>query len=182
MSNDLIEENVSWVTPWFLEPYSVEIDLTASERDVLDEISSRWSTSDKIVLFEDLSERFGRDFVGRIIDRVVAAHIQPEWEENSRKEPSNNLDDFIRLLWEPLPAAGFDVSIEHMPEGVQIHCTRCPHADIGRRNNAAFWFYHLVCSGDPYAAAGFNPRIGFRRTQTLMEGHPCCDHFYFIKP
>jgi hypothetical protein len=168
--------------PGFLTPYSVEIDLTASERDVLDEISSRWSTSDKIVLFEDLSERFGRDFVGRIIDRVVAAAYSARMGGNGRKEPSNNLDDFIRLLWEPLPAAGFDVSIEHMPEGVQIHCTRCPHADIGRRNNAAFWFYHLVCSGDPYAAAGFNPRIGFRRTQTLMEGHPCCDHFYFIKP
>ncbi len=181
MNNDLIEENVSWVTPWFLDPYSVAIDLTASERDVLDEISSRWSSSNKLMLLEEMGDRYGCDFVGRIIDSVVAAHIRPEWEENGRKQVSNGLNDFIRLMWEPLPAAGFDVTIDHLPDGVQIHCTRCPHAETGLRNNASFWLYHLVCSGDPHAAAGFNPKIGFRRTQTLMEGHPCCDHFYYIK-
>lgn len=181
MQNDLIETNLPWVTPWFCDPYSEEIHLEAREREVLDEISSHWESTDTIVLFDDLSLRFGRDTVGQVIDKVVAAHIRPEWEENSRKEPSNTLDDFIRRMWGPLPEEGFDVEIERREEGVQIHCTRCPLAETGNSIDAAFWFYHLVCSGDPHAAAGFNPKIGFRRTQTLMQGHPCCDHFYFVK-
>jgi hypothetical protein len=181
MQNDLVETNLPWVTPWFCDPYSEEIQLDVRERELLDEISSRWASTDTIALFDDLSGRFGRDIIASVIDKVVAAHIRPEWEENGRKQTSTTLDDFIRLMWGPLPEAGFDVEIENRADGVQIHCTRCPHADTGNKNGVAFWFYHLVCSGDPHAAAGFNPEIGFRRTQTLMEGHPCCDHFYYMK-
>jgi predicted ArsR family transcriptional regulator len=181
MNTDLIEEKLPWVTPWFLNPYSVDIHLDDRERDVLNELSSRWASTEKIALFNELSERYGRDLVGQVIDRVVAAHIQPEWEENGKKQPSQELDEFIKLMWEPLPTMGFEVEIDKRVDGVQIQCTRCPLADAGIKSDAAFWFYHLVCSGDPHAAAGFNPLIGFRRTQTLMEGHPCCDHFYFLE-
>jgi len=181
MNHDLIEEKLPWVTPWFLDPYSVKIQIDEPERNVLDEISSRWASTDKIMLFNELSERYGRDLVGQVIDLVVAAHILPEWEENGKKQPSQELDKFIELMWGPLPTMGFEVKIEKQADSVQIHCTRCPLAETGIEYDAAFWFYHLVCSGDPHAAAGFNPRIGFRRTQTLMEGHPCCDHFYFAE-
>jgi hypothetical protein len=181
MKNDLIKTNLPWVTPWFCNPYSEEIDLDAIEREIADEISSRWESTDTLVLFDDLVGRFELETIAGVIDKVVAAHIRPEWEGNGRKQPSTTLDDFIRLMWGPLPEAGFTVEIEHQTDGIQIHCTRCPLADTGNNNGAAFWFYHLVCSGDPHAAAGFNPKIGFRRTQTLMQGHPCCDHFYFMK-
>jgi predicted ArsR family transcriptional regulator len=181
MNTDLVEEKLPWVTTWFLEPYSVEIRLEDNEREVLDEISSRWSSTDKIVLFNSLGEQFGRELVGRVIDRVVAANIQPEWQENGKKQPSQELDEFIKLMWGPLPTMGFDVEIKKQADGVQIHCTYCPLAETGIKNDIAFWMYHLVCSGDPHAAAGFNPQIGFRRTHTLMEGDPCCDHFYFLE-
>lgn len=181
MNNDIIKTSLPWVTPWFINPYGMEIQLDDRERIVLDEISSRWQSTDTLDLLNELGKRFGRDIVASVIDKVVAAHIQPEWEENGRKQPTTGLDDFIRLMWEPLPSAGFAATITRQPDGVQIRCTFCPLAETGLKNDAAFWMYHLVCSGDPYAASGFNPQIGFRRTQTLMEGHPCCDHFYFMK-
>jgi hypothetical protein len=181
MNNDLIELNLPWVIPWFLDPFSEEIQLDDREKEVLDAITLRWPTTEKLTMFNSLADQYGRDVVGQVIDKVVAGHIQPEWEENGRKQQANGLNDFIRLMWEPLPSAGFAATFTHKPDGVQIHCTFCPLAETGLKNDAAFWMYHLVCSGDPYAASGFNPRIGFRRTQTLMEGHPCCDHFYFMK-
>lgn len=180
MENDFIEQAVPWVTPWFTSSNS-HLSLEKKEREILTELSTRWASTDKLTLFNTLGDRYSRELVGRVIDKVVAAHIQPEWEENGRKESDGSMERFIQLLWGPLPAAGFDVEIQPRADGIQIHCTRCPHAENGIKNDAAFWLYHLVCSGDPYAAAGFNPQIGFRRTQTLMEGYPCCDHFYFMK-
>jgi predicted ArsR family transcriptional regulator len=181
MENDLIEKNLPWITPWFTSPDAVVMNLDIQERQILDEISARWNTTDKIDLFNSLGVRFGKEKVGGVIDKVVAAHIQPEWEELALKQPSCSIDDLIRLLWEPLTNQGFDVEIKKQTDGVQIHCTHCPHADLGRQIGGADWLYHLVCSGDPHTAAGFNPQIGFRRTMTLMEGLASCDHFYFLK-
>jgi hypothetical protein len=181
MDNDPIEKNLPWITPWFTSPDLAAMNLDIQERQILDEISSRWKTTDKIKLFNSLGERFGNDIVGSVIDKVVAAHIKPEWEELAIKQPSRTIDDLIRLLWEPLPEQGFSLTIEKLANGVQIHCTQCPHADLGRQIGGADWLFHLVCSGDPHTTAGFNPRIGFRRTMTLMEGLASCDHFYFWK-
>ena len=180
LNDDPIEQNLPWLTPWFTHPNRSLLDLSAEEEHVLDEISTHWTTTDKVTLFNSLGERFGRDLVGCVIDKVVAAHIHQEWEIVGREQPSRGIDDLVRLLWEPLPSQGFDISIEKQPDGVQIHCTLCPHADLGKRINGSEWLYHLVCSGDPPMTAGFNPNIGFRRTQTLMQGQSCCDHFYFM--
>jgi len=39
----------------------------------------------------------------------------------------------------------------------------------------------MFCQNDFYIAEGFNSKIGLKRTKTLMEGHDCCDHFYYMK-
>jgi predicted ArsR family transcriptional regulator len=178
---DPIEQNLPWLNPWFTAPGWELLDLTGEEKQVLAEISTRWSSMNKVELFDSLGEQFGYDIVGRVIEKVVAAHIQSEWEELGLSQPTRTINDLIRILWEPLRVSGFDFDRENTSDGVQFHCTHCPHADLGRKTGASEWLYHLVCSGDVYLAAGFNPKIGFRRTQTLMEGHPCCNHFYFMK-
>lgn len=180
MTNDPIEQNLPWLTPWFTTPNRNLLDLTANEDRVLREISAGWDSMPKIALFDSLGERIGNEIVSRVIDKVVAGHIRAEWAELGAGQPERGIDNLIRLVWDPLPAAGFDLRVERRPEGTQIHCTHCPHADLGRQINGSYWLYHLVCSGDPHMTAGFNPRIGFKRTQTLMQGHACCDHFYFL--
>ena len=180
MNNDPIEQNLPWLTPWFTAPNRNLFDLKVDEDQVLCDISTRWDSMLKIDLFNSLSERFGEDVLARVMEKVVAGHIRAEWAELGAGQPERDIDNLIRLVWGPLPAAGFELHVEKRPEGTQIHCTRCPHAELGRQINGSRWLYHLVCSGDPHMTAGFNPRIGFRRTQTLMKGHTCCDHFYFL--
>ena len=58
--------------------------------------------------------------------------------------------------------------------------TRCMLAEIYRDLDAediGLW----ICDGDGPVAAGFNPRIRFQRTQTLMVGDECCDHVYYAE-
>ncbi|GAP21467.1 L-2-amino-thiazoline-4-carboxylic acid hydrolase [Leptolinea tardivitalis] len=181
MHNDPIEENLPWITPWFTKADPVGLKLNEYEKAILAKMAAGWHSTNKIALFDSLGESFGRKLVGNVMDKIVAANIRPEWEAVGKAQPANTIDDLIRLLWEPLPSQGFELSVEKTSSGVQIHCTHCPHADLGKSINGSEWLYHLVCSGDPHAAAGFNPAIGFKRTQTLMEGYPCCNHFYYLK-
>ncbi len=180
MESDPIERQLPWLTPWFTASSYSGKDFNNQDYVIADAISASWMTTLKVDLFDSLGNKYGRDKVAGVIDKIVAAHIKPEWEATARNLPRNNLDDFIRLLWEPLPNQGFNVIIKKQLNGVQIHCVRCPHAELGRQINGSYWLYHLVCSGDEHAAAGFNPCIGFRRSQTLMQGNPCCDHFYYV--
>jgi hypothetical protein len=38
-----------------------------------------------------------------------------------------------------------------------------------------------ICDADGPVAAAFHPSIRFGRSKTLMEGHGCCDHVYFVE-
>lgn len=58
--------------------------------------------------------------------------------------------------------------------------TRCLWAEVFRELDAAdigLW----ICHNDGPAAAAYDPRIRFSREHTLMEGHPCCDHVYYVE-
>jgi hypothetical protein len=50
--------------------------------------------------------------------------------------------------------------------------------DLAKKIGAEKWLYHLVCLTDEPSITGFNSKISFRRTQTLMQGYSECDHCY----
>jgi hypothetical protein len=50
--------------------------------------------------------------------------------------------------------------------------------DLAKKLNAEKWLYHLTCLTDEPAITGFNGRIKFDRSRTLMQGYPDCDHCY----
>jgi hypothetical protein len=66
-------------------------------------------------------------------------------------------------------------------ERTQFRVTRCPLAEMAREMAEEKWLYHLACLTDEPSVTGFNPGIAFERTQTLMQGHPVCDHCYTVK-
>ncbi len=70
--------------------------------------------------------------------------------------------------------------VEDAPDRVAYRFTRCAWAELFRelgRPDVGHWF----CDGDAPAARAFNPRIGFRRTQVLMDGDACCDHVFYVE-
>ncbi len=84
-------------------------------------------------------------------------------------------------MWEPLRLKGFEFTYENKDNGVQFKCVKCPIYELAKEIGATDWLYHHTCSADPFIVEGFNPKIGFKRKKTLMQGDECCDHFYFIK-
>ncbi len=60
----------------------------------------------------------------------------------------------------------------------EFNVTRCRFAEMYRRLGLADLGPILSCSRDAKMIEGFNPKIGFTRTQTIMEGATHCDFRY----
>ena len=132
------------------------------------------------VLLEEIKNRFGLS-VYKLVEEVQGKYLQKKWAAIARKEGHNQIEDLIRLLWEPLRSQGLEYEVVARPDGIMMRCTKCPACNLARELGTTTWAYHLICMNDAYIVEGFNPRIGFRRTKTLMEGFECCDHFYYLK-
>jgi predicted ArsR family transcriptional regulator len=169
-----------WLTDWFQRP-NAALFTDAEQKEIATELGRRWGVEHPIAVLNELWTRFGAK-VASVVRGIVHENARRDWVEIAARQPGRGIEDLIRLLWEPLGKAGFEFTSEKRSDGVQFRCTRCPHVAVARQLGAEDWMTLLLCGADFGMVAGFNPTMGFRRTQTLMEGHDCCDHFYSMMP
>jgi predicted ArsR family transcriptional regulator len=134
---------------------------------------------DRIDDLNALKQVFGE----QVVDIVLAERgkkTEHQWQNIARDHGKNDIDGLKETLWTWVQDAGFEFTVTETDEGTQFHVTKCPLAEIAHELQAADWGYICFCADDPHIVAGFNPAMGFRRTKTLMEGHECCDHFYYM--
>jgi L-2-amino-thiazoline-4-carboxylic acid hydrolase len=92
----------------------------------------------------------------------------------------NSLQAFAALVDEVCHGTHDFCRIDDTPDRVAYRFTRCVWSTHFRhlgRPDIGHWF----CDGDDKWARGFNPQIGFQRTQVLMDGDACCDHVFFLE-
>lgn len=77
-------------------------------------------------------------------------------------------------------ALEFDV-VETGPTRAAINVTRCRYADMYKEHGMQEYGYLLSCGRDFALMEGFNPKIKFTRTQTIMEGADFCDFRFTIE-
>ena len=176
---DYIASELSFCDGIFTHPRNAAIFKDKVKSGIQAELSRRWRAEDRVSLLEDLAGRFGEKTVMETIDAIVWTSCRQDWEENGRKSrDGNSLDVFLKELWEPLRGQGFQFTSERRGPVVQFTVTRCPLAEEGRKLKIEKWLYHLACLTDEPSVTGFNPRVKFTRTRTLMQGHQVCDHCY----
>jgi predicted ArsR family transcriptional regulator len=127
-----------------------------------------------------LKREFG-ERVGEIISAARGQKVEAQWRNIAQEYGKNDIEALKATLWKWVGDAGFEFTASETAEGTQFRVTKCPLAEMARSLNAAEWGYVCYCTDDPHIVAGFNPAMGFRRTKTLMQGHECCDHFYYMK-
>jgi predicted ArsR family transcriptional regulator len=180
MGFEKLYEGLFWFENWLPQSKDLFGDQDQDHYTIYQELTANWRRQNPITLLNALQERFGLQ-VKDVLERIVATNVPRDWVAVARQRGSNTIEDLIQVLWEPLIPKGFEYTLEKRDDGVQMSCTRCPFYELGRALNGTEWLYYLVCLNDLYIVEGFNPNMGFRRTKTLMEGHECCDHFYFMK-
>jgi hypothetical protein len=177
-------KQLGWLDDWFRSEKAGAHDLDPDERELFDVLSPAWLTAEpgagKIAALDSAAERYGKDRVLALLDKLCADETRAWWKGEVARE-GGSLDDLLRLLWAPLPGLGFELAIERGPASAQLCCRRCPQHELALELGAADWLYALVCATDPYATEAFDS-IRFRRTRTLMQGDDSCDHAYFLEP
>ncbi|HEY3788272.1 MAG TPA: L-2-amino-thiazoline-4-carboxylic acid hydrolase [Urbifossiella sp.] len=91
----------------------------------------------------------------------------------------NDLAHFKMAIerWKAGGALEFEV-LRDDAEAFEFNVIRCRYAEMYRRLGLEKFGPILSCSRDAEMIEGFNPEIGFTRTQTLMEGASHCDFRY----
>jgi hypothetical protein len=134
----------------------------------------------KNTLLNAFKKKYGPEVL-LLVDQANSEAIHETYQKGNHDVNKRSIEDLVNIIWEPLRKQGLEFSIEHVDSGIQMKCTKCPVADLYKQVGGTEWGYHLYCAADKHIAEAFNPNIGFRRSKTLMEGHDCCNHFYFWK-
>ncbi|MCL2092719.1 MAG: L-2-amino-thiazoline-4-carboxylic acid hydrolase [Treponema sp.] len=138
------------------------------------------SYTDMAKMIRALKERFG-DEVYEIVSKQNGEKALNEWKRIAEDIEDTSIEGLISCLWKPLKQEGWEYEIEKTETGTQMKCTRCGLYDLAKYCGITEEAYYMFCTNDPYITEGFNPNIGLKMTKTLMQGHDCCDHFYYYK-
>ena len=170
-----------WITD-LLDQYPIDgvFPPATPEYAILTEFKNGWGSRDTTSHLRDLSAAYGEG-AGQAVEEYIASCVRRNWTEIGRREAreGTEIEDFIRLLWEPLLDQGFHYTTRMESGRTVFKVTKCPVYDLAVRTGLSDWFYHLACASDYHTPGAFCPAIGFARTKTLMQGDAYCDHQYF---
>jgi hypothetical protein len=133
-------------------------------------------------LIRAVAAELGEERTLRLLREVIADLARQGGAELARHLGETSLEAFAQSLdrWREGGALEIDL-IEQSAERLSFNVTRCRYAELYRALGLADLGSSLSCQRDFALVQGFNPAIGLTRTQTLMEGAPCCD-FRFRAP
>lgn len=134
---------------------------------------------DKAGLLKSIIARYGEGVIETVQDHVVeTACNQIERIDLDQRD----LDAVMEILWDNMTDLVDITVIEKTESKLNIRVSNCLFADEMRSMGLPELGFALYCAYDYGFCQGLNPSIAFSRTQTLMQGAPCCDHCYELTP
>jgi len=131
---------------------------------------------------EAMSAEFGRERVLAIAAEVIVRIARQQGAELAERMGGCSLAHFITALeaWKKGDAMQLRV-LEQSERHFHFDVTRCRYAEMYRQLGIPELGEILSCNRDQALIEGFNPQIGLRRTQTIMQGAALCDFRYDLK-
>ncbi len=133
-------------------------------------------------LINAFAEAFGRDRVIDIAKQVIVDIAKEQGAALAQQMGGNTLAHFAesKTNWVKGDALTIDV-LQSTDTAYDFNVTRCRYAEMYRALGIPELGAVLSCGRDGALGAGFNPDLTLTRTQTIMEGAPCCDFRYRIE-
>lgn len=127
-------------------------------------------------LIKAFMARFGRDAVVEVTGEVIRTLALQAGEQMKMMIGGDNLMDFQKALPFFSQGGALDAElIEATKDTIAVNITRCKYAEMYQEKGLREFGFLLACGRDYALMEGFNPKIKFNRTQTIMEGAPFCD-------
>ncbi len=132
-------------------------------------------------LIDRLGEEFGRERVVELAREVVVGVAQSQGREMASALGGNDLGVFADSManWTKGGALEIEV-VEQTGDTFAFNVTRCRYAEMYRALGIPELGALFSCDRDGTMVEGFNPDIGFERTQTIMGGASHCDFRYTL--
>jgi fumarate reductase iron-sulfur subunit len=127
-------------------------------------------------------DRFGREAALQVTQEVIST-LARQSGEGLKVISGGNSMDHLQKLW-PVFGQGGTLEFELLPSTRTtsgLNVTRCRYAEMYRKHGLQEFGFLLSCGRDFAMMEGFNPKIKFARTQTIMEGAPFCDFRFTLE-
>ena len=131
-------------------------------------------------IYEALKAESGEETAKRVIGAAIIAAAIDEGREFAREHGENGgIEGFLSFqhLWDADGALETEVVKEADNEYV-YKVTRCRYAEMYKDMGVGEIGFQLSCNRDGTFVEGYDPRIRFKRTQTIMQGASHCDFHY----
>lgn len=130
-----------------------------------------------VAITRKLQQKYGPQVADEIAE-VLTETAHGKWD--SKDKGNAGLEELYRLMWEKRDGV-IDREIEVKEDNqLRLKVKNCFFANEYKRLNAQDLGYKYCCMCEYPAVDVFNPRIRFRRNDTLMQNSECCDHCYKI--
>ena len=155
------------------EPISEE-----NERVLLDLLKRKMkgAAGFSVQLLNAMEERFGPEAREVVRDMAQQRRLTPRPDAG---EPEADLREFCARLDEGCVGSHRWERVIDEPDRIGYDFTRCMWAEVFRELGEPELGF-VICAGDEPAVRSYNPVLGFRRTQVLMQGDEVCDHVYYV--
>ena len=124
----------------------------------------------------------GKERALAILPPIIQSSARESGAQMAKLLGGNTLEDFARSLsfWTKEDALRIEV-LEQGKSRYRFNVTRCRYAEMYKELGISEYGVLLSCGRDSAMVEGFNPRIKFTRTRTIMEGADHCDFSYDLQ-
>jgi hypothetical protein len=131
---------------------------------------------------KELFRELGRERTLAIVEPIIISLAREAGSQLGKIVGGNSLDHFMKgfPMWTREDPLMVQV-LEQNAKKVSFNVTRCRYAEMYRELGIGDLGVLLSCNRDGALIQGFNPKIKFTRTQTIMEGAPLCDFRFEMK-
>lgn len=127
-------------------------------------------------LLEELGKEFDRERVLAIARDVIVRIARQQGEHLAELSGDRSLIAFADSTEAWKAEGALEVEwLERSAEALSFNVTRCRYAEMYRALGMPELGALLSCNRDFSLIEGFNPHVTLTRTQTIMQGAPCCD-------
>lgn len=133
-------------------------------------------------LLDALGAEFDRQRVLEIARRVVLQIAAQQGEQLAAQLGGCSLAHFAVSLEAWTRDGALQIEVKEQSDDVfAFNVTRCQYAEMYQRLGIPELGALLSCNRDAALIQGFNPRVEFNRTQTIMQGASFCDFRYQLE-
>jgi hypothetical protein len=135
-----------------------------------------------ICLIRGVAEVLGRERALEIATAAIQADAKAAGAKAAEVCGGNTLSDFRRYICENWAQDNAILihDLEETDRRLSFRVVRCRYAELYDEMATKDLGFCLSCSRDASFARGFNPRLELTRTQTIMQGAPCCDFLFTL--